>query len=122
MQKSKHSQNSFKQPQNYKWTEDQEIKRYNLVDRLGIIIYTETDNKQRKLVRTYKIIHPAHVIRADKQDPMRQMTLNESLESAGVFYKQVGIPRQPWQITNEYIKKNTLVLSICMRRLNVRFE
>ena len=41
-----------------------------------------------------------HVSRADKQDSMRQMTLNESMEIPGVFYKRVGRPRQPWIAAN----------------------
>jgi hypothetical protein len=38
----------------------------------------------------------AHVVRADQQDPMKQMTMTENLEIPGVHLKRVGRPRITW--------------------------
>ena len=40
------------------------------------------------------------MIRTDKQDPMRQMTLKENMEIPGVITRRVGRPRQPWVVAN----------------------
>ena len=37
-----------------------------------------------------------HVIRADKRDPMRMPTINDKLETPGVYWKRVGRPRLGW--------------------------
>ena len=37
----------------------------------------------------------AHVVRADQQDPMKQMTMTENLEMLGVHIRRVGRPRIP---------------------------
>ena len=37
-----------------------------------------------------------HVIRADKNDPMRMPTINDRLETPGVHWKRVGRPRLGW--------------------------
>ena len=37
-----------------------------------------------------------HVIRADKTDPMRMPTINDRLETPGVYWKRVGRPRLGW--------------------------
>ena len=37
-----------------------------------------------------------HVIRADKSDPMRMPTINDRLETPGVYWKRVGRPRLGW--------------------------
>ena len=37
-----------------------------------------------------------HVIRADKNDPMRMLTINDRLETPGVHWKRVGRPRLGW--------------------------
>ena len=42
----------------------------------------------------------AHVVRADQQDAMKQMTMTENLEIPGVHLKRVGRPRIPWIYAN----------------------
>ena len=37
-----------------------------------------------------------HLIRADKNDPMRMPTINDKLETPGVHWKMVGRPRLGW--------------------------
>ena len=38
----------------------------------------------------------AHVVRADQQDPMKQMTVTSNLEIPDVHVRRVGRPRIPW--------------------------
>ena len=38
----------------------------------------------------------AHVVRADQQDPMKQMTVNAHLEILGSHLRRVGLLRNPW--------------------------
>ena len=50
-----------------------------------------------------------HVIRADKNDPMRLPTINDKLETPGVHTKRVGRPRLGWVKENcKWTAANTL--------------
>ena len=42
----------------------------------------------------------AHVVRANEQDPMKQMTINSNLEIPGARFRKVGRPRNPWILAN----------------------
>ena len=42
----------------------------------------------------------AHVVRADGEDPMRQMTIDSNMDIPVAVIKRVGRPRQPWIVAN----------------------
>jgi hypothetical protein len=50
-----------------------------------------------------------HIIRADKNDPMRLPTINDKLETPGVHWKRAGRPRLAWVKENcKWTANNTL--------------
>ena len=50
-----------------------------------------------------------HVIRANKNDPMRLPTITDNLETPGVYTKRVGRPRLAWVKENcKWTAANTL--------------
>ena len=51
-----------------------------------------------------------HVVRVDKSDPMRMATIDDRLETPGVFKKRVGRPRLGWVTENcKWIYGKTLL-------------
>ena len=50
-----------------------------------------------------------HVIRADRQDPMRMQTINSKLNTPGVVLRRSGKPRLPWVRENcEWVYQEVL--------------
>ena len=56
----------------------------------------ETIKKLGECIINQQIHTFAHVVRADQQDPMKQMTVTPSLDISGVHLRRVGRPRIPW--------------------------